>query len=142
MTEPNPGSARQTEKNMTRTPLIVQLAAQIVGPPTGNPLQDALRTAALNGAARAAEMNDTGFDTNAQFSHDFLAPRVGAEQGAFTLVSLGKTGTTYLVVLTERVGDAYQADVQVYNPGRPNARYYKMTLVRADNGSIRANPRR
>lgn len=123
---------------MTRTPLIVQLAAQIVGPPTGNPLQDALRTAALNGAARAAEMNDTGFDTNAQFDHGYLAPRVGAET-AFTLVSLGKTGATYLVVLTERVGDAYQAAVQVYNPSKSGGRCYKMTLVRASNGSIRAN---
>lgn len=138
MTEPNPGSARQTEKNVTHTSLIEQLTAQVVGRPTGDPLQDALRKAALNGVARVAEMNDTGFDTNALFDHGYLAPRVGAET-AFTLVSLGKTGATYLVVLTERVGDAYQAAVQVYNPSKTGGRCYKMTLVRASNGSIRAN---
>lgn len=124
---------------MSRTPLIEQLAAELIGPPTGDPLRDALRETALLGVARIAEMNDTGFDTTTPFDHNTLAPYVGTTQGIFTVVSLGKTGTTYLVVLSKRVGDAYQAAVQVYHSDKIGDKFYKMTLVCAPNGTIRMN---
>jgi hypothetical protein len=123
---------------MPDTPLTEQLAANMFGPPTGDLLHDALRSAALMAAARVTEMTGTGFGTNSQFDHDYLTPRIATQEGIFTITSLG-TGSTYLVVLNKRVGDTYQAIVQVYNPNTVSDRFYRMTLVRADNGSIRMN---
>lgn len=118
---------------------IEELTARIFGNPTGDPVGDAMRELALKGAARIGEMNESGFDTAALFDHDFLAARVDSAEGAFVLTSR-RTGTVYLVTLTTREGDRYRAAVQAYNPKKVGSRFYKMTVVRAADGSIRMNP--
>ena len=129
---------------MNRIPVIVQVAAAEVAP-TGVPISDAVRSAVLYGAACIGEMNETGFDTNNAFSHDWLNGRAGTPEGVFTLNSVGLTSAVYMVVLRERVGDVYRAAVKVYDlnelrSGRINYdRFYSMTLVCADNGTIRMN---
>lgn len=120
--------------------LFERLVALCAGPPTGDPLQDTAREALLSSAKCIAEMNTTGFDTENLFDDSQLRSRM-AGTTPFTVASL-RTATVYLVVVTAQVDDVYEAAVQIYTPGKVTERFYGMTLVRAANGSIRANPRR
>ncbi|HSW91813.1 MAG TPA: hypothetical protein VLG09_04160 [Candidatus Saccharimonadales bacterium] len=136
MSEPIPGSARTTEIDMTPTTLLEHVAASFCDDVNAT---DTEREAFMLAIARVAEMNTTGFDTTAWFNHDYLAPRVNTPEGVFTVASLGKTGTTYLVAITKRVDDAYRAAVQIYTPGVISDKFYRMTMTCADNGTVRMN---
>src|SRR4051812_37775736 len=114
--------------------MTVRLAAQLTGPPTGDPLQAAMRSAAIMIGRRVAELKEVGFDTNHPFD---LGEQTGSTP--FLITSLA-TSTVYLVICQKRIEDTFQVAAQVYNEGKVNKSFYKMTLVRANNGSIRANP--
>ncbi len=77
--------------------LAAQLATTFLGPVTGDPFRDAIRTAILSGAARLGELDQTGFDTSTPFDSVNQAKYVSEDRIPFLLVSLG-TNTTYFVM--------------------------------------------
>lgn len=140
MTEPISGSARQMEMTLPGYTVAELLVASIVGKPTGDPFWDALQEVALKGAARLGEMGETGFDTSDRFDHKLLTARVGKPL-LFPVDSLGKTGTTYEVAVAQRVGETYHVGVRVaHTPMRPGVKLRRMTLVCAENGTMRFTP--
>ena len=118
---------------------IAQLARHLVGPPSSDPLTRAMQTAAMTGIQRISEMNEVGFDTKTPFDLSALTHHTTTSQ-PFLLTSLA-TKTEYFVVAMERIGNTFRVAVQVHQQGKVNNNYYRMTLVRATDGNIRANPR-
>jgi hypothetical protein len=118
--------------------LLLALATRSFGTPTGDPLIDAMHQAILGSTPAIAEMKETGFDTNGLFSLAHLLSSLD-RPSVFTLISLA-TNTEYAVsVQGYMIDGSFKVLVQIYNEGRPGKAWYKMTLVRASNGSIRAN---
>jgi hypothetical protein len=119
--------------------LAAQLTASIFGPATGDPFQDAMREAAMAGAARLGEMGQTGFDTNTPFDNLNQAQYVGEGRVPFLLVSL-VTNTTYFVLVTKVVDKGLQVAIAVHHEGQtPKVEHLrKMTLVRNTDGNVRA----
>ena len=116
--------------------LAAQLTASIFGPTTGDPLQDAMRKAAMVG-----EMGETGFDTSTPFDRVNQAKYVGEGRKPFLLISLG-TDTTYFVIVTKYVDGALRVAIAVHpgdqSPKTENLR--KMTLTRNADGNVHAAP--
>ncbi len=119
--------------------LAAQLAASLFGSATGDPFQDAMRSAAMAGAARLGEMGQTGFDTNTPFSYVNQAQYVGEGRKPFLLVSL-ITNTTYFVLVTEVADAGFRVAIAVHQEGQvPRIEHLrKMTLIRNTDGNVRA----
>ena len=119
--------------------LAVRLAADICGPATGNPFEDAMRELVLVGAARIGEMGETGFDTDTPFANVDQAQYVGEGRVPFLLVSLG-TNTTYFVFVMERVGASLRVAIKVNQEGEKLSadNFRMMTLTRKADGNVHA----
>ena len=132
---------RRQEMTTGHDSLAAQLTASIFGPATGDHFQDAMRKAAMAGAARLGEMGQTGFDTSTPFDNVNQATYMGEGRTPFLLVSLG-TGTTYFVLVTDSVGAALRVAIAVHQEGQTpkveNLR--KMTLTRNADGNVHAAP--
>jgi hypothetical protein len=124
------------EKLMTapQDSIAALLARQFLGVP----VDDALDRVLELGMRRITEMTMIGFSTNSLFELSYLAQHMKVTR-PFLLTSQ-ETETTYLVCIKRQAGEIFYAAVQVYHEGQVHDKFFRMTLVRADNGSIHATP--
>lgn len=115
--------------------LIVQLAtAATADSPRDDALSVMMNKLIRRGMQNIAEMNEVGFDTLERFDPQFFnATR------AFVLQSK-ETGTRFVVLPRRWVGSTLQVAAQLkHGSGVHSKHFYKMTLRRANDGSIRAD---
>lgn len=102
----------------------------------------AMQAAISAGLSHLTEMAATGFDTTNRFDDGYLTNHTASGQ-PFVVCSTG--GTQYIIACIRRVGNGYQAGIQLHFPERKHRGFNpkvlrRVTLTKAADGSIRVDP--